>query len=340
MILVTLLISGSIGSAQEVFELDEYDNWSLVEKAPIGSPEEQLFRAEKFLTDGKIEECLDLTSRWIERFGDHPLLPNAYLLRGDAKDANGNEYEALYDYEFLIRSFPNHETFITANERELNIGMRYASGLKKRAFGIRFVSAVDEAVELMIRVQERLPRSQLAEKACMALGDYYFSTQQVRLASKTYEIFLQNFPKSTNQTKALRRLIFSQLAGYRGPNYNDTPLKEAIARLKKLQTNAPGEARALGAEALKIRLEESQARKLLEQAKWYLKTNDLVSCEYMLRRLLDLYPLTASATESITVIQQIYNSLPNIIKLDMNDHYQSDLLYRITANADNRGKND
>jgi hypothetical protein len=63
--------------------------------------------ARKLLADDQPEQAKKLLDSFIERAEDtnNPLLPQAYLLRGDAITASGDEYKALYDYETVIKSY-------------------------------------------------------------------------------------------------------------------------------------------------------------------------------------------------------------------------------------------
>src|SRR5690606_32200410 len=116
---------------------------------------------------------------WLEEHeqSDSPLLAQAFLLRGDAVLASGNEYRALYDYERVIIDFPGSPEYARAVERELEIGIRYLHGLRRKLWGIRFAGATDVGEELLVRVQERMPGSALAERAGIELADFYYRTR-------------------------------------------------------------------------------------------------------------------------------------------------------------------
>ena len=111
-------------------------------------------------------------------------LSGGRVILGVGTGAYREEYEALYDYEVVARTYTGSEVFVAALERELDIARRYANGEKRRLWGMRIASAESEAEELLIRVQERLPGSSLAEEAALLLGDFYFSRRQMDLAAR------------------------------------------------------------------------------------------------------------------------------------------------------------
>jgi outer membrane protein assembly factor BamD (BamD/ComL family) len=317
--LLLLLIAGRAASAQD-FMLGPDDRWSAEAPADPASPEGQLERIRRALAAGEHERAQNLASQWIDRYRHHEDLPTAYVLRGDAKLARRNEYEALYDYELVARQYAGSEAFVTALERELEIATLYARGTKRKLWGIRWVDASDEAQELLIRIQERMPGSSLAEQAGIELGDFYFRRREMALAAEAYDIFIENNPRSRWVSKARRRLIYAQLASFKGPEWDASGLAEARVELQRLIASEPATAQQIGGDALLQRIDESHAAKLLSSAKWYLQKRNFVSAEYTIRRLLHHYPRTATARDALRLIPQILPRLPQSVLAQAPDY--------------------
>ncbi|MEM9083369.1 MAG: hypothetical protein AAGB34_07220, partial [Planctomycetota bacterium] len=166
----------------------------------------------------------------------------ALLLRGDALLMMDREYKALYDYEELISEFPRSPEFRIAIEREYEIAQLYLYGLRRRFFGMRIIGSEDVGIELLIRVQERLPGSQLAEIANVVLADYYFDQREIRLASDTYEVYLENFPNGQFRQHAMKRVIYADLARFKGPRYDSSVLIDAYVQALEFSEVFPAEA--------------------------------------------------------------------------------------------------
>jgi outer membrane protein assembly factor BamD (BamD/ComL family) len=64
--------------------------------------------------------------------------------------------------------------------------------------GIPAFHAYDEAVEMLYRIQQRSPGSQLAERALLRTANYYFSDQQ-------YDFAATRTPRSCAPSRAVRR---------------------------------------------------------------------------------------------------------------------------------------
>ena len=226
----------------------------------------------------------------------------------------GDEYEALFDYEEIARGYPNSSVFVTALQREFEIAKEYARGRYRKLWGLlRILPAEDDAEEILIRIQERLPGSRLAEEAGMELADYYFRTRDLRMASEAYDLFVENYPRSKDINKARLRLIYSYLADYRGPRYDASGLEEARLRLEDLRVTDPGLAQRIGVEALLVRIYESDARKMLVTAEYYLSVSDPVSAEFTIRRLLQRYPDSIASLEALRRIPGILARVPETV---------------------------
>ena len=176
--------------------------------------------ARELLANGEADRAYNMAYRWLERHGDSSLAADAYLLRADAMVAMGDYYESLYDYEFVIRRYPASPTFTLALTRELEIASLFANGTRRKVFGLRIGDASDEAEELFIRIQERAPGSQLAEQAGIELADMYFRQRRMELAADMYAIFIEKYPKSPFIDKARRRLIYANIATFKGPQFD------------------------------------------------------------------------------------------------------------------------
>lgn len=300
-------LCGSAWGQLREYKLDESGNWAQTTAPEAGTPEARLDEARRLLADDQPGEAGSILDDWIEeheRKGS-PYLPQAYLLRADATAAAGNEYTALYDYETVIKEFPASEEFVKAVERELDIGVRYVNGLRRKYLGMRFVDATDIGEELLIRVQERMPGSRLAERAAIELADHYYRSREMEMAGDMYGLFLQNFRSSAYRMKAMQRRVYSQIARFKGPRYDGAPLIDARVLTREFQTQYPVEAERAGLDdALLTRLDESSAASKLEVARWYLRRGDEVAGRYGLKRLVKEHPQTGAAAGAIAEMRE------------------------------------
>jgi outer membrane protein assembly factor BamD (BamD/ComL family) len=298
---LVLLIAGVTARAQSQFTLDPSGQWVEQPGPPAGTDEAVVAEARRLLAEGRPGAAIDLLKPWIKEHAhtDHELLPRAYLTRGDAWVADGDEYEALYDYEYVCQQFPGTPEFVTAVERELEIAIRYADGLKHKRWGMRLASSLREGIELLMRVQERMPGSSLAERALIELADHYYKRRKLELASECYEIFLKNFPRSAHRKEAMLRHVITNIAQFNGAKYDATGLLEARALIADFQSAYPVEAQQVGLDdSLVSRVDEALAAQMLDRARSYERRRDPASSRYTLRRLITRYPTSAAAEKA------------------------------------------
>lgn len=297
-VLVAALLLGAAlpaSFAQERYRLGEKEDWQKQTNFAPDSPEGKLQAIRRLIAEEKPKEAKKAADHWIKEYPNHPLLVQAYLLRGDARVAGTNEYKALGDYEYVIRQFPGTDEYNTALDREYELARIYSAGRHRKFLGMRILSASGEAEELFIRVQERAPGSELGEKASMALGDHYFNRGEMVRASEAYDLFLQNYPRSQYRERIMLRLIQSNLARFKGPQFDGTGLIDAGSRIRQYQKEFPASAERIGGEALLVRIDESLALKTLGTAHWYRVRHEPVATVTMLQRVVHDHPQTAAA---------------------------------------------
>lgn len=154
----------------------------------------------------------------------------------------------------------------------------------------------------------------------MELADFYFRKRDLQLASDAYDLFVQNYPRSKQVEKARLRLIYTLLAAYKGPLYDARGLFEASARLKELQALDPVTAQRVGADALIVRIYESEAAKLLSEAAWYDQQDDPISSELYIRRLVSKYPKSIATLIALKEVPQLYAKLPPLVRESTPDY--------------------
>lgn len=294
-----------VGGASTAYKSDGQGGWT-PEKAPVeGSDEAVLAQARRELAEDRASAACRTIDKWLKprERTFQPLVPQAYLIRADAT-AVSNEYEALFDYETIIKSFPGSPEYVTAIERELEIAVRYLNGLDRKQFGIRYINAEGVGEELLVRVHERLPGSQLGERAVIELGDYYYRELDLDSAAVVYQAFVANYPRSAYVMRAKQRQIFSNLGKFKGPRYDATSLLDSAALIRRFQNEYPSQAQSVGLDdALLTRIDESRAAQMLETADWYMERKDPVSARVVLRRLFKTYPQTGSGGKAYDLLK-------------------------------------
>lgn len=308
--LLAALVFAGVALGQDgggAYTLDRDGRWVPVEARDVSADEATVTRARVLLAEGNATAAFSILDAWIESLDGkaNPYLAEALLRRGDALVTLGEEFDALYDYENIAKNHASSEQFVLALERQMEIAIRYLGGLNKKWLGLRIEGAEDIGEELLLRVQERMPGSQLAERACIELADYYYRTRDLPMASEAYRILLENFPQSEYRQRAMLRLVYSTIAQFKGPEYDATVLIGAQQLVRRFVREFPIEAERVGVgDALLSRLDESAAAQMLTSARWHLRRSDEPSARLVLRRLVRKHPQTVASREAMELMKE------------------------------------
>lgn len=307
-VLALLLSSATVAptAAQSTeSELSTDGSWETTSTPEPGSDAALMADAQRYIAEGNPGKAVSKLSNWIEinKRSRTPYIAQAYYLRGLARLENDREYKALFDFEIIIRDFSDSEYYTKAIEREYDIATLYLAGLKRRFLGVRFETGRPLGEELLIRTQERLPGSQLAETAALDLANHYYNRRQLKLAAEMYEIFRINHPNSRQLRYAMLREIECNIARFKGPRYDGSGLLDAKILIEQYRRDYPGESIRSGVtDGLDAWIDESAAQQALDTAKWYLKVDDLSSAKFILARLLRRHPATIAADQALDLM--------------------------------------
>jgi len=304
---VAAALAGGLGlpaEAQQTYRL-EGEQWAPQPEEATDAASAELRAARTAFAEERYKDARKRLDTWIETYDTHPRLPEALLLRADALVQMDRSWKALFDYERIIRFYPGSQQWHTALEREYEIARLYVRGRKRKFLGMRILPADLEGQELLIRVQERAPGSEIGERASLELADSYFQQREMISAAEAYDVFLLNYPDSDRREWAMLRLIEASIAQFKGPEYDQAGLIEARERILQYEREYPAAAEQIGSKALLIRADESLALRDLESAKWYRKRGDKVAAAYTYRRLIRDHPATAAARRAVQELGEL-----------------------------------
>lgn len=269
----------------------------LAELAPTTLPTDpELDRAEEFLQRGGWRAARTVLLRWF-RTNDrrHPLRDRATFLLAEVYFMSGNRIRSFYHFDEVMDLFPESPLYRNALQRQYDIADAYLRGFRNRLFGLPILSAQDEALEMLFRIQTRAPGSPLAERALLRTADFYFATSQFDLAADAYASYVTSFPRSPLAPRARLRQAFSLMAMFRGTRFDATPLTDARELLSDLIVVQPELSRQESLPAVVGRIDEAQARKILQTGDWYRRTDQPRGAAFMYRLLLTRFPDSADA---------------------------------------------
>ncbi len=266
----------TVSAAQgETVMLTPGGQWQEVENL---SP--QLVAMQQLIAQGKAKKAQKQLSRWIEDNDDSPWLDQAMFLKAQALFDRGLYYQSFGVYEELLDSFPASALWESSLRQQIEIAKLFLAGKKRKVWGFIPASARTEALEILERVEERWPGSDLAAYALKMQADYYFNAGRFIEAQGAYQILVDHYSSSRYYEESLLHSAEATQAQYRGPRYDGRCLNDARIRYEQYRLRFPQKAKQLGIAQRITRIHWQQAEKNYVVADYYRRTHHDESARY------------------------------------------------------------
>jgi outer membrane assembly lipoprotein YfiO len=278
---------------------------------PVANPttlpvtDEVLDRAGQLVVNGSNSAAKKMLVAWLKREPTSPLRDRALYLLGLANYQYGDRVAAFYNFDELMDLYPESKYFYTVLQKEYEIADAYLGGYKRRFLGIPMLSAEDEAVEMLFRIQQRSPGSPLAEKALKRTADYYYADAQYDLAVDAYQAFIDRYKRSPDIPQVRLKKAFAELAQFHGTKFDPTPVINARTSLEELAIDYPELARQENVASVIERIDAALARKVYQNAHYYIRTHEPSAAAYNFRYLMKNYPNSPEADKAKVELAQL-----------------------------------
>ena len=294
----------------QTIELRDGRYWEPVSNpttAPVA--DETLDRAGRLVETNNNSAAKKLLINWLKREGNSPLRDRALYLLGLANYQYGDRIESFYNFDELMDKYTDSKYFYPALEKQYEIADAFLGGYKRRFLGIPLLSAEDEAIEMLFRIQQRSPGSPLAEKSLKRTADYYYADAQYDLATDAYTAFIDRYKRSPDIPQARLKKAFAELAQFHGTKFDPTPVINARTSLEELAIDYPDLARQENVAAVVERIDGALARKVYQNAHFYLRTHEPSAAAYTFKYLIKNYPDSPEAERAKVELAQLPKSV-------------------------------
>jgi outer membrane protein assembly factor BamD len=294
----------------QTIELRDGRYWEpVVNPTTAPTTDETLDRAGRLVESNNNSAAKKVLVAWLKREGNSPLRDRALYLLGLANFQYGDRIASFYNFDELMDKHTDSKYFYPALEKQYEIADGYLGGYKRRFLGVPLLSAQDEAVEMLFRIQQRSPGSPLAEKALKRTADYYYADAQYDLATDAYTAFIDRYKRSPEIPQARLKKAFAELAQFHGTKFDPTPVINARTSLEELAIDYPDLARQENVAAVVERIDAALARKVYQNAHFYLRTHEPSAAAYTFKYLIKNYPESPEAGRAKIELAQLPRSV-------------------------------
>jgi outer membrane assembly lipoprotein YfiO len=270
---------------------------------PVENP--TLDRAERLLKEKKAGDAESMIVTWVKSHRTAPDRDRGLFLLAEAYYQQGDRIRAFYQLDELLVTYPESKFYYASLEKQYQIADDFLRGAKRKFLGMYLLSATDEAIEMLYRIQERSPGSALAERAMLRTADYYYNTGQFDLASDVYTAYLRAYPRSPEVPRVTLRRAFSAYAQFHGVRFDSTPLIEARAQFEDIKIRYPEMAEEENVQRFIDAINDTLARKLLVTADFYRRTGHPVAAVYTYREVVQVYPNTKESRSAEDALRKM-----------------------------------
>lgn len=257
-----------------------------------------LLSIEELLQNHRTTQARDSAIIWLKSHRDSPLYDRGLYLMAEALYQYGDRFKAFFYLDELLDQHQESPLFYQALEKQYQIADDYLNGYKRRFLKMPMFHAYEEAIEMLFRIQQRSPRSPIAEKALLRTADYYYASAEYDLASDAYRAYVESYPRSPNVPRVKLRRAYANLAQFRGLRFDATPVIEAKAQLQEIVSLYPDLANEENIPAVIDRIDNTFARKLAVTADFYRRTHEPRAAAYTYEFMLKNYPNTTESMSS------------------------------------------
>jgi outer membrane assembly lipoprotein YfiO len=254
-----------------------------------------LDRVEELLRQNRSKSAEKLAVSWVVAHKGHPARDRGLYLIAQALYQYGDRIKSFYYLDELLDEYPESRLFVPALEFQYKIADAYLNGYKRRFLGVPMFDASDEAIEMLYRIQQRTPGSQLAERSLLRTANYYYSNQDYDFASDTYAAYMRTFPRSPGIERVKLRYAYALYAQFKGPKFDATPVIDSRQQLRQIIGQYPRLAQEENIPSLVAQLDRNLARKLYVTGDFYRRTNQPAGAAYTFKYLTKAYPQTPEA---------------------------------------------
>ncbi|MBN1846660.1 MAG: outer membrane protein assembly factor BamD [Sedimentisphaerales bacterium] len=244
----------------------------------------------QLLGEDRPKQAYKRLKSWIKQNEGSSYLDKALFLKAQAQFNRKLYYQAFVIYEEMLDGYGASDLFEPALLQEMEIARRFLAGEKRKVWGFIPTSARTEGLEILDRVVERWPGSDLAAQALMMQADYYYDRGRFVEAQSTYQVVVENYRKSTYYQKALLRNAESTHAQYQGGRYDSSCLYEARLRYEQYRARFPQDAYARGIQPRIEGIDWQLAYKHYIIADYYRRTHKKEAADYYTRYIEEHWP--------------------------------------------------
>jgi outer membrane assembly lipoprotein YfiO len=271
--------------------------------------QEQLTWASGLYESAEYKRALNEFNKLVRYYPNSMHAPMAQYYTGRCYEDMESYYSAFMAYQKVIDSYPyakNREEIIM---RQYKIGMLFFDGQKAKILGLAVLPAIDRAIEIFEKVVTNSPYGEYADKAQFKIGESYKKSNRFAEAALSFQKLIDDYPQSGLSEAAAYEVAQCGYMASLGYSYDQRTTDAAIEKFEEFIDGADGNDLSEEAKAALTALKEKKAKGIYDTAIFYEKTGQHLSAVVYHKELIDNYPDSALAAESLNRVIKLEEKL-------------------------------
>lgn len=214
---------------------------------------------------------------------------------------NANHYFSSYLKKQMTPKF-----FEEAFMYKFKIAEKYRTGTKKAIFGLKWIPARQEALDIYEELISTLPNHELTAQSLFAKAELLAKGKDYKGSIETYQNLIQQFPKHFLAIRSYVEIGRIYLIQSQKEYANQDFLELATINLHKISASFPSDEAIHEIENMLLDMQEVYAKDLYKIARFYHRKNQPNAAYLYYKRILTIYPTTLIAKKAEKKIAELH----------------------------------
>ncbi len=274
--------------------------------AAAGTPEGDLHRIGVQIKDGRHGKALSAIKSFVNAYGQDDRHYPAILIAKAEALIGRREYDQAHEVlQTFLGEYSGARLTPEALRLEFLVAEAYLGGAKRKLLGLRLLSGMDVAYQILDEIATDYPDSEYAELAIKTKADHLFREGEHGFAELEYGRLLREHPRGRYHEFALARSAEAAMASFRGVEYDEAALIEAQDRFEEYRLRYPTSAQRDRVDTILDSIREMRAGKDFRVGRYYERTEHLASAVWYYERVRQDWPDTIAKTRATERLERL-----------------------------------
>jgi outer membrane assembly lipoprotein YfiO len=287
----------------------EAGRWFNPKGAVKDTAQEQLTYAANFYEEKSYKRAVSEYNKLVQYYPNSQHAPIAQYYIGRCYEDMESYFRAFLEYQKVIEAYPHAKNREEIIMRQHKIGVLFFDGRKAKVLGLALLPATDKAIEIFDQVIINSPYGEYADKAQFKIGESYKKSKRFAEAVLTFQELINNYPTSDLVESSNYEVAQCGYLASLGYSYDQETTDAAIEKFEDFVAESGDGALMKVAKESLNRLRERKAQGLYDTAGFYEKTGQHLSAVIYYKELVDKYPESSLAAESLNKIMKLEKRL-------------------------------